>query len=597
MPKIKKLDPKVIDQIAAGEVVERPASVLKELLDNAVDSGATKISIKIKKGGLERIEVQDNGCGIEKDDVSLALQSHTTSKIESISDISEIKTMGFRGEALSSISSVSKVTIRSSTGEQSNPASEIVCTYGETGDASTVSMEAGTTVIVENLFENLPARKKFLKSEKTEYRKLLEVFIPIALINSAIHFTFNSNGRDIYNLPAVKNAKNGSLHPRRVSEILKDIEFVDLFYDGEGITIGGGVGHPRHHATRTSVQYTFINGRPVWDSGVAKAVSVGASRFIPEDSRVPFVVAVSIPTHQVDVNVHPRKLEVRFANPYRVYSAVENAVKAAYEQNLGADSEEEEYSRFRKSGVVSPSEKSTDDRALRLRPRAYEVKKSLEFSKMLLEDSDDTVYSAEGEPKLTASAVSQVRQFLGRYILASVGEELWIIDQHAAAERIRFEKLIDEFDKSGVPYQNLLAPMELQLSDSDLEFIKEVKDILESLGYFIDISKSTANLSAVPESLKEADHQKLIQELLGELRDIEDFKEKGKVLAGKYRDSVIATMACHSSVRMNRKLDDAEARSIIEQLLKCNNSYSCPHGRPIIWKLAQKDIDDHFERG
>jgi DNA mismatch repair protein MutL len=623
MSKVKKLNPNLIDQIAAGEVVERPASVVKELMENAIDAGADKIEVTIKSGGKKEIQISDNGQGMLPDDLEIAVESHTTSKIEEIDDISKIRTLGFRGEALSSIASVSKMHI-CSLAEGASKAYEIKVNGGKRHDPEVTSRNRGTTVTIKDLFYNVPARSKFLKTDKTEYRKVLNVFIPIALANPQIHFVLGSDGREVYNLPRVNDVTPGTIHPQRLSEVFKDTEFVELFYDGESITVGGVVAHPKHHKTRTKKRYIFVNGRPVWDNGVAKAVSVGANRFVPHNEKLPFAISINIKPEYVDVNVHPQKSEVRFANPYRVFSAVEKSVKAAFENDLGKDASDLEFERFRKEGVRSGV---THSKAKDIsNHKVYNSDQSLKFSKMILEDSAGAKYKSKDDKDLSDSQeklrlredsnsdalettadnspnasnqdllTGHITQYLNRYIVVGHGKELWIIDQHAAAERIRFEKLIDTYEDKKVESQSLLAPETLNLNEAEAAFVEENKKVLNDLGYEIEIDNSSIKLKSIPALMRGGDHKEIILEIFEELKEVEDFAEKDGILAGKYRDSVIATMACHSSVRMNRKLSQQETAGIFRDLMNCRNSYSCPHGRPIVWKLSQKEIEKNFER-
>ncbi|MEA3357030.1 MAG: DNA mismatch repair endonuclease MutL, partial [Patescibacteria group bacterium] len=560
-------------------------------------AGASKIVIKISGGGVNEICVQDDGSGIKKDDLELALESHATSKIQSMQDIVSVNTLGFRGEALSSIASVSKLELVSRI--EKDTAYSISCLGGKLSKISAISRDIGTTVRVKDLFYNIPARRKFLKTPKTEYRHILEVFTPVVLINPDVHFILESAGKSVYNLPAVQDASPKSVHPQRVSDVLKKLDFVNLFYEGNAITIGGMVGHPKHHVSRSTSQYIFVNGRPVWDSGIAKSVSLGASRFIPDGHKVPVVIAIGVPFEQVDVNVHPRKVEVRFANPYRIYSAVEQAVKEAYKK-LGKVSEDDvDFDRFRKSGE-SGMFKSSDVGIIGA-GRKYSVKESIDFSKKLIQDSVPIVqkgaFNTDGfSQDSTGGSELRARQFLNRYIVVAVNHNLWIIDQHAAAERVRFEKLLKEYDGKGIESQSLLIPIIVDLQKADIAFISENLGVFKYLGYRLGVGKSKVEITEVPAILSDADHQKLFVEIVGHLRDVDEMASKKNVLKDKYRDVVMATMACHSSVRMNRKLSDQESSSIVKSLLLCDNSYSCPHGRPIVWKMSVNVIDKHFDR-
>lgn len=610
MGKIQKLDSDVIDQIAAGEVVDRPASVLKELLENAIDAGSTKISVKLQDGGIKCIEVSDNGVGIDADDLEIALDSHTTSKIRSADDIASVMTLGFRGEALSSIAAVSKVTISSmARAESSKVANEISAAGSKKNPRRFVSREFGTTVRVEDIFYNIPARRKFLKTPKTEYAKLLDVFIPLAIINPQIHLVLINDGKTVYNLPAVDKASGGMIHPARLGQIMKKYEFVNLFYDGEGITVGGVVAHPKHHTPKTSAQYCFVNGRAIWDNGIAKSVALGASRFIPDGQKVPFAVALNLNYSLVDVNVHPRKTEVRFANPYRIYSAVELAVKKAYESTLQVNEVDEEFNRFREKGAsFGEGNRERRESAAEFTP-SYTSKKqaiedSLRFSRMILQDSDSGQVETAGSrmtddlPDSTYQYNNQVfaKQFLGRYIVSSMGDKLLIIDQHAAAERIRFERLLSQYAEKNVETQQILTPVKIELGQSLLAYVEERAEVFRNMGYDFQISEGIVEINGVPSVVAAADHETLFQELAEEVKDLGDVADHEGILRDKYRDPIIATLACHSSVRMNQRLSDSEAVALVKDLMKCKNSYSCPHGRPIIWELGKKEMDTHFER-
>lgn len=624
---IRKLDENLINQIAAGEVVERPASVLKELLDNAVDAGATHISVQIKNGGIDRISVIDNGIGIPSDQAVTAIKSHTTSKLTSPDDLMRIATLGFRGEALASIAAVSEVEITTrSSGDTS--ATRLSSTCGKQEQAEKASREVGTTVTVAKLFHTVPARKMFLKAPRTEYRKLLEVFIPVVLIQPHIHFTFESDGKTIHTLPAIIDAEPGTLHPQRVKELFPDLDLVDIFYDGESIVIEGMIAHPSHKSTKTTSRYIFVNGRPVWDSGIAKSVQIGTGRFLPEGMRVPFFVSLRLPFEHVDVNVHPRKTEVRFANPYRIYAAVESAIQKAYETNVRAvqtaterleheqketnirrSADQRQYDRFRPSLEQRTIDECPLNTNLKTN-RKYNVEQSLSFSRSLLEDAitidnvgseSKTIRSqsddrSESQQTIAVDDVVRARQYLGRYIVAEVASSLLIVDQHAAAERIRFEQLLRDYQGKEIAGQQLMIPVTISLAEPEAMYVDEQKVVFEHLGYDITVHASSVTISSVPAVLASGDHEAVFNSLLGDLQELEDFADNESKLKAKYRDSIIATMACHSSVRMQQKISDQEAVALIRALFQCDNAYACPHGRPIVWRLVSEEIDRRFDR-
>jgi DNA mismatch repair protein MutL len=628
MGKIQTLSKDVINHIAAGEVVERPASVLKELIENAIDSGASKITVSVRDGGIKKVEVADDGSGISEDDLDIAVESHSTSKISGIDDLSKIETLGFRGEALASITAVSKTEIITATDDEAG-ARALAVDGGEKGNIEQRSRDRGTTVTVTDLFYNVPARRKFLKTPSTEYRKIIETFYPIVLVHPEIHFVLESNGKVVKNLPAVQDASSGTLHPQRVGELFPDLDLVELFYDGNGITVGGFTAHPSHQRKSTRDRYIFVNGRPIWDSGIAKSASIGMARFIPDGTKVPFFISVTVPFDQVDVNVHPQKSEVRFANPYRIYSAVESAVKRSFEDTLGkvvgkyADSQLSR--RFRQDGVVSAG--SDEDRQGKQVPRQsrddhdwsppprYDVEKSLAFSKMILEESGDMSMDAgrddfnqdasqrdeesrdhEFQGRIEVEGEIHAEQFLNRYIVAQIEDALFVIDQHAAAERIRFETLLNDHKDKGIEVQSLMLPVSIALAETEALFVEEMSGIFKELGFDIRVDGETVSLSGIPAILSSGDHEALFRSVLADLQEYDEIGSKKKVLEDEYRDSLIATMACHSSVRMNQRLNQKEAESIVRDLLKCKNSYSCPHGRPIVWKITQEEIDRHFNR-
>jgi len=430
-----------------------------------------------------------------------------------------------------------------STGGEKTAAS-IEISEGVRSSVSSVGRERGTTVTIKNLFQSVPARRKFLKLPQTEYRKIVETFFPIALIHPEIHFLFESEGKVVYNLPAVHSASSGALHPQRVKELLPNLEFIELFYDGEGIIVGGFAGHPRHQGPKVGTRYVFVNSRPIWDGGVARSVETGASRFISQGMKIPFLISLNMPYAQIDVNVHPRKQEVRFANPYRVFTAVESAVKRSFQDSLREElleKEDESVSRLRRGGVVSSfgvSEeneqfmKTTSDGGHRFgRPSRQAVEESLSFSKMILNDSNEAreYDSSNGQSVLDqvpsgnvseSDALDYVsaRQFLGRYIVAEAKGALMIVDQHAAAERIRYEKLLCDYAADGVESQALMLPVEFSVSDAEALFVEEIRDVIAAFGYTVLVQGSKISISSVPLVIATGNHEHIFREILQDLQ-------------------------------------------------------------------------------
>ncbi|MCA9375231.1 DNA mismatch repair endonuclease MutL [Candidatus Dojkabacteria bacterium] len=615
MSKILKLPQDIVNQIAAGEVIERPSSVVKELLDNAIDSGAEKIKIRIKSGGKRLIEVSDNGSGIDGDMLEQALEPHATSKIVSLEDLNSLMTLGFRGEALSTIASVAKVTIASKS-ENQETAKQITSSYGEKKEITDVARDTGTTVTVEDLFEEIPARMKFLKSDETEYRKIIETVTPYLVLHPEIHFTLEKDGRVIYNLPRIEGASAGQLVESRISEVnrgdfVKDM--VTVFSDGAGIKVVGLVAHPRHHSQRPTTTQMFVNNRPIYDKGLYRSVLSGYGRFIPHGEKVPFLLNIVIEPHLVDVNVHPRKEEVRFMNPYRVFTAVEDAIKAALESEVknynengdmtissDMDSDEIAYNRLRASGNVrklkdqrsqfeSSFLKSPTEIRFNKPSRSTQIQNSLNFSKSIISDSSDG--EADHRDSGVISEFRSVHQVFNKYIIAEMEEEMWVIDQHAAAERISFERLKNNI-KKGADIQELLVPTHIPLEDSEISYVNENIGFFEKIGFGIKTVENGVLITAVPSEFTGVPIEnvfKAIFELTDQSLDLaNNFK--------KAQEDILATVACHTSIRSKQRLDTAECESLIRQLMACKNSYSCPHGRPIVWRMSLTEIDKNFDR-
>lgn len=612
--KLNKLPQELINQIAAGEVIERPSSIVKELVDNSIDAQATKITIKIVNGGIDLIEISDNGIGIPEENLSNIFDAHTTSKISSFEDLNNLLTMGFRGEALSTIVSIANIKLISKYQDE-DIANEI--TFKSISDPiiKKAAREEGTSISVANIFENVPARKKFLKTPATEYRKILDILTPYFLIYPNIHFVLIKNSKEVHNLPSIPNSKAGEINKERAEKLLKE-DFVQrtlkLFYDGGGIKISGIVSHPSDHMKRGKHQYIFVNRRNIWDNSIARAVHQAYERYIPHGEKVPFIINIDINPDLVDVNVHPRKEEVRFLNPYRVYSAVEEAIKQSltkvttYKVQPTRDiPTQPTYTPSFNNKPSSQPQGNYQSRDILFDKKSSSVNDSLLFSKELL--STDTQSPAEVEYKQNISSSNvdttvvprenlpqleprSFHQIFNKYIIVEFPtKNIWVIDQHAAAERITFEKLRK---KKEINTQNMLVPFEITLSESELEFINEHKEIFTDIGFNISITDSTLNIHSVPTDFIKADLSQLVDEVLSLGEDIKNAKEE----ISRLKDDLTATMACHTSVRSGQYLRQEEMKDIYNNLLECDNPYSCPHGRPAVWKMTIEEIDSNFDR-
>ncbi len=627
MSKINKLPQEIINQIAAGEVVERPASVVKELVDNSIDAEADQIKISLKDGGKKVIEITDNGIGIGKDDLELAFQPHTTSKLSSIEDLNTLMSMGFRGEALSTIQSVAKIEVKSKTENQTNAYKLLINPEEQNDDLQKTAHPQGTTIKVKDLFFNIPARLKYLKKANTEYRHIYETLLSYFLIHPEIHFEFYKDGKKIHALPKIKDAHANTIHPRRVKQVISSgwtDELIDFYYQGTTLKIGGLVAHPKNHFNRTQYEHIFVNNRPIYDRGVVRSVLTGFSRFIPHGQKVPFLISIKLDPSLVDVNIHPRKEEVKFANPYRVYQAIEQAIQKALQretaknkkifskvedrikkQDLGqklgekrlrntskyGESRQDSSGEIGSKGVNYRKTKSGKIREISF--NKHSVKDSLEFSKNLLQMKDNPEdIGIKQDGGLDLDKVVKLVQIFNKYIMVEFKEELWVVDQHAMAERITYEKFLKSLETEKNNSQGLLDVPIIKLVDWQINFIEENLSFFESIGFDLEIDERSLKVKAVPIELGKADFEALFETLFSENSEIEemefDFEQKKKDL--------IASLACHNSVRSGKSLSDIEMRGMLKELANCKNSYSCPHGRPIIWELALSDIDSHFER-
>ena len=601
-PKLNRLSPEVVNQIAAGEVIERPASVLKELIDNSIDAQSTRIVVKVKNGGIDMIEVSDNGVGIPSENLPEVFDAHTTSKIKNIEDLNTLISMGFRGEALSSITSVSKVTIQSKYKEE-DVGYEI--SYGAEGksEMKKCAREEGTLVRVEDLFYNIPARKKYLKSAQTEYRKIYEMLSKYLLAYPNVHFVVEKDGKKVLDMPVVKDAKPGDITKERATEVFTEEDSLEIFYDGSGITIKGLSAHPSSHKAKAAKQVVFVNHRAITDRGIIRAVYEGYSRFLPFGEKISFVLGIDIKPELVDVNVHPRKEEVRFENAFRVYTAVEEAVRHTLEKALSFNNTHAEepqhntpinsFDSIRQSFVNSkPVSAPKQYSEISFNNKASSVRDSLLFSQEVLQNTFSTqpVGPLLQDNEKETPGIRSIFQIFNKYIVIEFEDyHLWVVDQHAAAERINFEKLTNRETKSNV--QTLLVPQEVKLSKEQTLFVEEQKEFFEEMGFAFNIKDNGIDILTTP-----VEFMFDIQAMFNEIFELSDDPMILKQNFDKLKQDILATIACHLSVRSGQKLDRNEMLSMYKELSECKNEYSCPHGRPAIWKMSLSDIDKNFER-
>jgi len=574
MPHIRVLPELLISQIAAGEVVERPASVLKELLENALDAGATEIQITLEQGGAKRVQVDDDGAGLAKDELPLALARHATSKIGSLDDLQGVATMGFRGEALASIASVARLSLTSRPG--SAPHAAMVRAEGGAGTAPAPAARAqGTSVLVEDLYFNTPARRKFMRSEQTEFGHCEEMFRRIALARPDVAFTLKHNGRISAHLRAQPMGE------RAAALLGRDFLGASFPVDASAgsLRLHGLAGTPQAARPRADAQYLFVNGRYVRDRMLSHAVREAYRDQLHGERQPAYLLFLDIDPRSVDVNVHPAKIEVRFRDSGAIHQFVLHALKRALAPAAG------------EAPVVyaKPAESGTGFQP-GFQP-GFHLQQPAQAYQSFMAAATATVSLPE-----TADAAPlgyALAQLHGVYILAQNEAGLVLVDMHAAHERIVMEKLKLGLDAGAVARQSLLVPAVLSVDALDIATAEENGDTLERLGLETSISgPNELAVRAAPALLAGGDIAGLTRDLL---RDIRDYGAS-EVLSAR-QNELLATMACHAAVRANRALSVTEMNALLREMEETERSGSCNHGRPTWYQLTLADLDRLFLRG
>jgi len=571
---IRVLPDLLISQIAAGEVVERPASVLKELLENALDAGAAEIQVALDQGGAKRVQVDDDGAGLAAEDLPLALARHATSKIASLEDLQAVVTLGFRGEALASIASVARLAITSR--PQGAPhAMTVRAEGGGAGAASPAARAKGTTVLVEDLYFNTPARRKFLRTEQTEFGHCEEAFRRAALARPDVGFTLKHNGRVSAHLRAQSAGERAAALLGR--EFLEASFTVDVA--AGPLRLGGVAGTPQAARSRADAQYFFVNGRFVRDRVLAHAVREAYRDQLHGERQPAYLLFLELDPQAVDVNVHPAKIEVRFRDSAGIHQFVFHALKRALSPS--AAQAPVAYARVAEAGA-----------GLRAAFQAeFQVAQPVAAYQgfMAAAAAAAPLPAAQKSPPL-GYAIAQLH---GVYILAQNEAGLVLVDMHAAHERIVMERLKAALDAGAIARQSLLVPAVLQVDALDVATAQENAEALERLG--LETSVSGPNELAVrsaPALLASGDVAGLARGVLQELREF----GAGQVLAAR-RNELLATMACHAAVRANRALTVAEMNALLRDMEETERSGSCNHGRPTWYQLTMADLDRLFLRG
>jgi DNA mismatch repair protein MutL len=567
VPAIRVLPELLVSQIAAGEVVDRPASVLKELLENSLDAGARAITVSLAEGGIKRICVEDDGAGIAAEELRLALARHATSKIASLEELEGVATLGFRGEALASIASVARVSISSRPGGAARGAAIEAEGGAQPGEVAPAARAQGTTVEVADLYFNTPARRKFLRTEATEFGHCDEVFRRIALAHPEVAFVLKHNGR-------VSRALRVQSPADRAAALLGE-EFSGMSIAVEArsgsLALTGHAGTPQAARARADSQYFFVNGRFVRDRLLAHAAREAYAGLLHGDRQPAYVLYLAIDPRGVDVNVHPAKTEVRFRDARAIHQFVRHALERALSPS--AAEAPVAYAAVSSGQAIQAAFSMAQPRS------SYEV----------IRPSPSMAASVQEDHPL-GFALGQLH---GVYIVAQNQAGLVLVDMHAAHERIVMEKLKANLDAGAVQRQQLLVPAVLSVQALDAATAEENRDALERLGLEVSVSgPNELTVRAAPALLANGDIAGLARTLLGELRE----HGASQVLAAR-QDELLATMACHAAVRANRALSIAEMNALLREMEETERSGSCNHGRPTWYQLTLVDLDRLFLRG
>jgi DNA mismatch repair protein MutL len=608
MSKIRVLADHVANQIAAGEVVERPASVAKELVENSIDAGATRITVEIEAGGRRLLKISDDGEGMVRDDAVLAFERHATSKIRGSEDLAAIGTLGFRGEALASIASVAKVELTTST-EGAASATRVTIDGGRMRDVKDAAHPRGTTIAVRDLFFNVPARRKFLRAEATETFHLTNLVTHYALAHPEIAFTFVNNGREVIRAAAAKDLRERA-YQIFGGEFLENLLAVDGGH-GEVARVTGFVSAPRDRRTSRDAQYLFVNRRFVRDRMIGRSLSEGYRSILPHGVYPAALLFIETPLEEVDVNVHPAKTEVRFRRQAAVADAVREAVRNALASaSYSAPPQTQTGIEYIPSPPPPPPQSRIEyqyqppsgdeiarDVAAMLEKTVVESVVTESVQSVVPQSVVPPVPSAEKfarevEPETLSSNIRPLGQLDESFIIATDEQGLLLIDQHVAHERVLFDKYRALEAARQTDSQQLLVPETFDLTPAQAAVFDNLAPELETYGFeLMRLSGRTVAIKAAPADLPAGEARNMLSELL----DTVDAEKKDSARE-TLRDEIAASLACHAAIKVNMPLAPEKMRWLIDRLLQTSSPTTCPHGRPVILRLNRRDILKGFHR-
>jgi len=626
---IQLLSPRLANQIAAGEVVERPSSVIKELLENSLDAGATRLEVDLDAGGTKRIMVRDNGKGIEKDDLHLALARHATSKIHALEDLEAVATLGFRGEALASISSVARLTLTSSRDDTGK--GWVVSAEGREMETqlAPAAHPRGTTVDVRDLFFNTPARRKFLRTEKTEFNRVDETIKRLALSRFDVSISLRHNGKGVHNL---RGGTSRAEKERRVAQLCGPAFMQNALHiemERNGLRLWGWVAEPAFSRSQADLQFFYVNGRAIRDRVVSHAVRRAFADVLYHGRHPAFVLYLELDPASVDVNVHPTKHEVRFRDSRLVHDFLFGSLHRALADVRPGQRDEQEEQAPQVSGVAAGEFAGQERMALASAPPQSSAPQSGSFAsqgygtqaspqriqqQMQGYGALHQPYGGVQEAPVTAAPAQSpgwaqaipteseseapplgfaVAQLHGIYILSQNQHGMVVVDMHAAHERIVYENMKAAHAAGGIQAQPLLVPVSLAVSEREADCFEEREEVFTSLGFVLQrAGPETLMVRQVPTMLHGAPVEQLVRDVLSDL-----LAEGSSDRIGNQINEILSTMACHGSVRANRKLTIPEMNALLRDMERTERSGQCNHGRPTWTQVKLSDMDKWFMRG
>ena len=595
MGRVRLLPTEVANQIAAGEVIERPASVVKELVENALDAGAARIAVRIEGGGADLIEVADDGCGMDADDAALAIERHATSKVREAADLAAVRSFGFRGEALPSIASVSRLTLTTSAGGDAG--TEVRVEAGALLGAAPAAHPRGTTVRVEGLFHNAPARRKFLRSPGTETAHAIDHLVRLAAAHPAVAFRLASGGRESFVWPAAAGLRE------RAAQILgagEAARLLDVDRREGRARVRGLVSAPSLTRATARDARLYVNDRPVRDRRLLHALTEGAATSVPRGRFPVAFLFLDVPSEEVDVNVHPAKSEVRFARAGALHDLVLRAVREA----LGAARPFAVLGDRPLAGPPAGDDIATWTPAAGAGDRPGGAGVAEAEAPFAIRAGDPPaagdrprpdpggLHAPPDLPAVTLDRLTPLAQYRDTYILASAPDGLVIVDQHAAHERVLYERLLDDAASRRLERQRLLFPLLLDVAPAERQALDEARDLFATMGFVVEaFGPGAVRVEEIPGILKATAAEGLVRELLADLLD----RTRGRA-SDDLRHRIAATSACHAAVRAHEALPAPALDRLVADLLGARAPMTCPHGRPTILRVPLDRLEREFRR-